>query len=123
VILPSGTQVDIDTYATQTTPDSYDPYALGSVMATALWQVAAEIDQLGGDREDVFRAVLYAERTLGVAIRAGIIGADGTGFDLNLIAEALASSAPNDTVRRALCRVLLDRWAPVTLKAGAVPSC
>lgn len=124
VSLPGGSVVDIGTYSTNTTADTYDPYALGTIISSTIWAVAQTVSQTGGDRSLVFKAVLEAERKLGDQIdNSGTVAQDGTGYDLDLIADALGTAASDLKVHAIMCRVLKDRWAPKTLQPNSVRSC
>jgi hypothetical protein len=120
-VLVPGASVPLDDYL-DTPPGQYSPYQLGTVIAGAIWSAAAQLEKGGGDRAEIFRAMLGAERDLGAAIAANDgIGADGTGFGLARAVEALAAAA-SPPARAAICSVLPDRLAPPAAEGG-IPSC
>ena len=89
----------------------YDPYPLGSVFASALWEAGAQRVQ------NISRGVLDSLGELGSKAAA----AQGT-LTIPSILETLAAHAPADQ-RYALCGIFLNRFARVGLRRSDVPSC
>jgi hypothetical protein len=108
----------LDQYVSDEQHSVYEPYTLGSVIASGLWAAAQSAGQLG--RIDVFRAMLDAQRKLAGEIDRGvIIDGNGVGFDLAFVTAAVASSATAPQVKNAICAVLLDRWEPASTGVAA----
>lgn len=91
----------------------FDPYAIGSVYAEALWRASS----YGNKADQVATGLLKAVKAL--KTRYEKLAADPSGIGLELHVELLAETAERD-VHTPLCAALLDRFG---LTDKTVPSC
>jgi hypothetical protein len=88
----------------------YDPYPLGSVIASALWDEGSATTN-----ENTARGVLAALPDLGKRAAANPIS-------LGMVLDTLAAHAPADQLGD-LCGMLIDRFANLKITASDLPSC
>jgi hypothetical protein len=87
----------------------YDPYPLGSVIASALWEEASATTT-----QNTSRGVLTALTDLGTRAASGLT--------LPVILDTLAAHAPDDQ-RAGLCGIFLNRFQQMGIKPTDLPSC
>lgn len=87
----------------------YDPYPLGSVIASALWEEASATTP-----QNISRAVLEALPDLGTRAASGLTVA--------VILDTLATHTP-DAQRSDLCGIFLNRFSQMAIAAKDLPSC
>jgi len=87
----------------------FDPYPLGSVIASALWEEASATTA-----QNTSRGVLSALPDLGTKVASGVT--------LPAILDTLAAHSPDDQ-RADLCGIFLNRFAQMGIAAKDLPSC
>ncbi|MCA1827292.1 MAG: hypothetical protein ABR567_01685 [Myxococcales bacterium] len=87
----------------------FDPYPLGSVIASALWEEASATTA-----QNTSRGVLAALGDLGTKAASGLT--------LAVILDTLAAHSPDDQ-RADLCDIFFNRFEQMGIKAADLPSC
>ncbi len=88
----------------------YDPYPLGSVIASALWDEGSATTN-----QNTAKGVLAALPDLGTKAAAGPLS-------LAAVLDTLAAHSPADQ-RGDLCGLFLNRFAPLSVTSASLPSC
>ncbi|HUJ25758.1 MAG TPA: hypothetical protein VLW85_07055, partial [Myxococcales bacterium] len=87
----------------------YDPYPLGSVIASCLWDEGSATTN-----QNTAKGVLQALPALGSLTASGL--------SLAVILDTLAANSP-DEQRSDLCGILVNRFAPLQITVADLPTC
>ena len=108
--LHCGTPDMLDALSVDDARAPYNPYPLGSVIASALWDEGSS-----STNQNTAQGVLAALTELGARAANG-------GLDLAGVLDALVASSP-DTQRADLCGRFFDRFRALSLAKDQLPSC